>query len=261
MNFSSDTILLATIDDISVLTLNRPDKCNAMNEILIADFIKALDYIVAQKTKVLIVTANGNHFCSGADIQLMQKMAASSHEANATDARQLATLLKKLYLLTIPTIALLKGFTLGGGLGLAACCDIAIAADNTTFGFSEAKLGLTPSVISPYILSAIGERATRYYYLTAQRFGVEEAYRLGLIHQIVTPDTLESTGVILATEMLQNSPHALLEAKKLIHHVVSNAHSDKLTDFTVEHLAMMRKTPQAAEGLQAFLDKRPPKWV
>jgi methylglutaconyl-CoA hydratase len=261
MNLASQTILVSTTDEVTTITLNRPDKCNAMNEALIADFIQALDYIAEQPTKILIIAANGNHFCSGADIQLMQQMVDSSSDVNINDAKKLALLLKKLYLFPAPTIALVKGFTLGGGLGLTTCCDITIAAENTTFGFSETKLGLTPSIISPYILKAIGERATRYYYITAQRFGVAEAYRLGLIHQIVPSDALITTGLTFALEIMQNSPNALREAKKLICEVVTSNDPNKLMDFTIEHLAMMRKTSQAAEGLKAFLEKRRPKWI
>lgn len=255
-------ILVSTEKGITSLTLNRPDKCNAMDDSLIREFIQVLDeYAKDKKTNSLLITAKGNHFCAGADVHLMQKMAKSTHEENIADAKQLAILLKKLYLFPKPTIALLQGFTLGGGLGLTACCDIAIAAENTVFGFSEAKLGLTPSVISPYVIAAMGERATRYYFLTAQRFGVEEAHRLGLIHQVVPLDSLWNSGLTLVQEMLENSPNALMESKKLIQRVVTEKNPDTLFDFTVEHLAMMRKTKDAEEGLAAFLEKRSPIWT
>ena len=153
-----------------------------------------------------------NIFVRGADIDWMQKIAQSSPEENRQDAQNLATLMQMIYHFPKPVIVLAHGATLGGGLGLLTACDIAIAANNASFGFSEVRIGLTPSVISPYVLAAIGERAARYYFLTAERFGVEEAHRLGLIHRVVDEEGLKSTGLMIAGELLKNSSIAILEA-------------------------------------------------
>jgi methylglutaconyl-CoA hydratase len=255
------TILVSILDDIATVTLNRPEKRNAMDGLFVTELSDVLNKIANNESaRVLIVNANGEHFCAGADIGWMQKLAQSSSEENHQDALQLAGLMQLIYRFPIPVIALVHGATLGGGLGLLAACDIAVAANNASFGFSEVKMGITPSVISPYILAAIGERATRYYFLTAERFGAEEAHRLGLVHRIVALDALTSTGLMIAQALLKNSSSALSEAKRLIQHVSRQEITDELIQFTAGHLSQIRKTTHAQEGLQAFLEKRLPKW-
>jgi methylglutaconyl-CoA hydratase len=254
-------ILVSILDGIATVTLNRPEKRNAMDGLFVAELSDALTKIANDKSaRVLIVNANGEHFCAGADIGWMQKIAQSSPEENRHDALQLAALMQMIYCFPLPVIALVHGAALGGGLGLLAACDIAIAANNASFGFSEVKMGITPSVISPYILAAIGERAARYYFLTAERFGAEEAHRLGLVHRVVAVDALPSTGLMIAQELLKNSSSALSEAKRLIQHVSRQEITDELIEFTADHLSRLRKTRHAHEGLQAFLEKRPPEW-
>ena len=213
-----------------------------------------------KQVRVLILNGSGEHFCAGADIDWMQKIAQSPEKENREDARQLATLMKMIYRFPKPVIVLAHGATLGGGLGLLAAADIAVAANNASFGFSEVKIGITPSVISPYILAAIGERAARYYFLTAERFQAAEAHRLGLVHKVVDVAALHSTGLMIAEELLKNSPTALSEAKHLIQHVSHHELTDDLIQFTADHLARLRTSKDAREGLQAFLEKRAPNW-
>ncbi|MHB1946599.1 MAG: enoyl-CoA hydratase-related protein [Gammaproteobacteria bacterium] len=259
---TDESILLSSPSaGVTVITLNRPEKRNAMNAQLIQQLTQILKTLATDsETRVVMITGHGEHFCAGADISWMQKIAQSPPHENLADATELALLLYTLYIFPKPTLALVHGMTLGGGLGLVACCDIAISAENANFCFSETKIGLTPSVISPYIISAIGERAARYYFLTARKFAALEAKRLGFIHEVVAVEKLLESGIALAQELLNNSPHALSEAKKLITHVAPIKITAELVEYTANHLATMRAKPEAQEGLRAFLEKRVPEW-
>lgn len=254
-------LLLSQVNGMTTLALNRPDKRNAMHGPLVAELLHTLKRLAADEdTKVVILYGTGDNFCAGGDIGWMQTIAAGTQEENYEDAQLLADLLYYLYHFPKPTIVLAHGATLGGGLGLLAAADIAIAAKNAFFGLPEVKIGITPSVISPYILAAMGERAAHFYFLTGERFDAETAYRIGLIHQITEDEALMSAGVALAQRLLENSPQALREAKQLIHRVNRESISEQLAQKTAEHLAEMRVTTAAKEGLIAFLEKRKPKW-
>lgn len=248
-------------DQIVKITLNRPEKRNAMNAEMIQELIQVLQDSLANPTiRILIMEGAGEHFCAGADIAWMQDISNKSREDNIADAQQLALLFKTLYHFPKPTIALIQGMTLGGGLGLTACCDIVLAANNAHFCFSEVKIGLTPSVISPYIISAIGERATRYYFLTAENFDAIDAKKMGLIHQVVNEEDLMCKGIALAESLLMNSTFALREVKHVISHVARQKISNELIEWTAEHLTTMRCNEDAQEGLSAFLNKRKAVW-
>ena len=253
----SSITLTQTQAGIGLLTLNRPTKRNALDGEIIQEWTQTLQTLAQDKTvHVLLIAGNGEHFCAGADIAWMQKMAQSTLAENKTDALGLATLLHTLYTFPKPTIGLVHGAVMGGGLGVIACCDMVIAADNSFFCFSEVKIGLTPSVISPYVVPIIGERAARYYFLTAEKFSADIAQELNLIQKQVPLEKLQATGLQLADELLKHSPHALSEVKKLTRHTVS----PEIMQITAEHLAMMRMAADAREGLQAFLEKRLPVW-
>lgn len=248
-------------DAVCLLTLNRPEKRNALDGAIIQEWIQILEHIENDKTiRVVMLNGNGDHFCAGADIAWMQKMSQCSKADNINDALQLANLLKKIYFFSKPVIGLIHGATMGGGLGVAACCDMVIAASNSNFCFSETKMGLTPSVISPYILPILGERLTRYYFLTAEKFDSQKALELKLVQEIVLSEKLVELGLELANKLLKNSPHALVESKKLIQHVSKHPISDDITQWTAEHLAFMRASTDAEEGLKSFLEKRSPVW-
>lgn len=246
---------------VDLLTLNRPEKRNALNKVLIQEWMQALQEMRDDASiSVVILNGNGEHFCAGADIASMQKMANATLAENVEDALQLAKLLNTIFNFPKPIIGLIQGATMGGGLGVIACCDVVIAATDSVYCFSEVKIGLTPSVISPYVISVIGERAARYYFLTAEKFDAKIATELKLVQHIVPQELLLETGMTLAKNLLKNSPNALREAKKLIQQVSGQTISNNIIQKTAEHLAHMRATHDAQEGLNAFLEKRSPAW-
>jgi methylglutaconyl-CoA hydratase len=257
---TTEFVLVSTADNIATVTLNRPDKRNAMHGPLIVELQQVLATLAADASRVLIINGRGENFCAGGDITWMQKIATGPEDQNYEDAQSLADLLFQLYSFPKPTMVLAHGATLGGGLGLVAAADIAIAGKNVSFGLPEVKIGLTPSMISPYMIAAIGERAAHYYFLTGERFGADEAHRIGLIHQVAENDALLSTGITVAQLLLQNSPQALTAAKQLIRHVSKANISKALAQKTAEHLAELRASPQGQEGLKAFIEKRKPDW-
>lgn len=258
---SKDCVEVSTSNGMTTLALNRPEKRNAMNKHMVEAILHAIQTASHDETRVLLIYGKGEHFCAGADINWMKEIASSSHDENYADAQMLADLMYQVYLFPKPTIVLAQGATLGGGLGLISACDIAIAASNASFGFSEVKIGLAPSTISPYVIAAIGERAAHYYFLTGERFGAEQAQQMGLVHQLTDDEALQSTGLALANTLLLNSPQALKATKQLIRSVSKEKISPELAQKTAEHLANLRSSPEAQEGLRAFIEKRVPKWA
>jgi len=255
-------LLLTRENGLAILTLNRPDKRNAMNGAMIQELDQVLQTLANDKTvKVLLIKGSGEHFCAGADISWMKTVGTLSKEENQRDAEALADLLFHLYEFPKPTIVMAHGTVLGGGLGILSVCDIALAADTCTFGFPEVKIGIAPSTISPYVIAAIGARAAHYYFLTGIRFGAEEALRIGLVHQVADQQALYQTGHALAQTLLQNAPEALCAVKQLIHRVANEKISPELGHYTAEHLAALRTSSEAQEGLAAFLEKRAPQWI
>jgi methylglutaconyl-CoA hydratase len=188
-------------------------------------------------------------------------MADYSFEENLTDAMALAELMKTLANLAKPTIAMVQGAAIGGGVGLVACCDIAIASENVSFCLSEVKLGLIPAVISPYVAAAIGSRATRRYFLTAERFDAAEAYRLGLVHEVVKSEELDARVGQLSHLLLQNGPYAMASVKALVTEVALSYLDDDLIADTAERIAEIRASDEGREGLSAYLEKRKPNWI
>lgn len=257
-----ETLTIKYENHLAILTLNRPEKRNAMNGAMIRELTSAFaDFQKNDDVRVVLLTGEGEHFCAGADINWMKEIGKMSASENQQDASLLANLLYQLYQFPKPTIALAHGAVLGGGMGIISVCDIAIAAKTASFGFPEAKIGIAPSTISPYVIAAMGERAAHYYFLTGVRFGADEACRMNLVHQVVEQDALYQTGHALAQTMLQNGPHALAAVKQLIHEVANEKISPQLGQFTAKHLAALRTSNEAQEGLSAFLEKRSPQWI
>ncbi|MFN7097753.1 MAG: enoyl-CoA hydratase/isomerase family protein [Gammaproteobacteria bacterium] len=254
-------ITLAINDSIATLTLDRPDIHNAFDDVMIAELISALQTVDCNKdVRLMILRGNGKSFSACADVNWMQKVVNYNYEENLRDAQQLATLMHLLYHLHKPTIAVVHGVAFGGGIGLVSCCDLVIASEKASFCFSETRLGIIPAVISPYIINAIGERAARRYFLTAERFTAEEAYRLGLAHVFCSHDELEKNVDHFIAQLLQNGPTAVAAAKQLIV-ATSRGRLDKaMIDDTAHRIAVMRTSAEGQEGLRAFLEKRAPTW-
>lgn len=248
-------------NNILTLTLNRPDLHNAFNEEVIALLTQKLKTADNDDNiRAVILAANGKNFCAGADLNWMRKMANYTYEENIADAKALAHLMQTLYELSKPTIALIQGAAYGGGAGLVACCDIAVACDTATFCFSETKLGLVPAVISPYVIRAIGERTAQRYFLTADVFDAYEAHRIGLLHAITNDVQLIETGNDIAENLSNNSPQALRETKKLLRKINNININDTVINQTIDCIANIRISTEGQEGVNAFLEKRKPTW-
>ena len=226
---------------------------------LIAD---ALDEIDADsQIRCTVLASEGKSFCAGADLNWMKKMAGYGAAENLADARGLALMLRTLNGLSKPTVARVHGAAYGGGVGLTACCDIAIAAIEASFALSEAKLGLIPATISPYVIEAIGARAARRYFLTGERFDAAEAYRIGLVHDIVPIAELDERVNEILGKLMLAGPRAQMECKALIRGVAHRPIDAEVISGTAEHIAAVRASAEGKEGVAAFLDKRAAAWV
>ena len=245
-------------DDRGVLTLtmDRPDKHNAFDDLVIAALSDALaQYSEDSAVRVLVLQATGRSFSAGADLSWMQRMAEYDYDANVRDAEALAEMLYQLYSFPVPTIARVQGAAYGGGVGLAACCDIVVAGPRAAFMLSEVKLGLIPATISPYVIAAIGSRASLRYFTTAERIDVETARELGLVSLAVSEEELDETVTGLIDSVLANRPKAVRAAKKLVHDVTGRSIDSTLRRQTSEAIAATRVSEEGQSGLKAFLGK------
>jgi methylglutaconyl-CoA hydratase len=257
-----ETIAVEVRNGVALLALARPDVHNAFDERLVAELTAALEALDRDDTvRVVVLMGEGRSFCAGADLNWMKKMAGYGHAENLADAHALATMLRTLHHLSKPTIARVHGAAFGGGVGLVACCDIAVATQEATFALSEAKLGLVPATISPYVIEAIGARHARRYFLTAERFTAAEAFRIGLVHDIVPEGELDARINELLGALLLAGPCAQAECKALIRAVANRRIDDELIAGTAECIAVVRASKEAREGVAAFLGKRAPAWV
>lgn len=249
-------------DGRALVTLNRPEVHNAFDEALVAHLLNELRHLEASdKVRVVLLTGSGKTFCAGADLAWMRRTAGYGRAENLADALGLAELLKALDHLAKPTIALVQGPAYGGGVGLVACCDLAVAAWGARFRFSEVRLGLVPAVISPYVVTAIGPRAARRYFLTAEEFDAAEARRLGLVHEVVEETRLFEQARTWSELLLQNGPRAMAAAKEMVRTVARGPVDDRMTVATAEKIAELRASDEGREGMSAFLEKRRPGWV
>ena len=248
---------------VATVWMNRPDKHNAFNEALIAELDAAFAQLDADAAvRAVVLAGRGKSFSAGADLRWMKAQGEASEAANVADARRLADMLARLATLGKPTLARVHGAALGGGMGLAAACDICVASARAVFATSEVRFGLTPATISPYVLRAIGARQAHRYFLTAERIDAGRAAALGLVHELVEDEAaLDAAVAALVGALLQGGPLAQAAAKDLIRAVAHRPVSDALRDDTARRIAAQRATAEAKEGLCAFLDKRPPGWA
>src|SRR6266508_934675 len=243
------------------VTLNRPEVRNAFDEDLIAELTAAAAQAAQDKTlRAVVLAGNGKTFCAGADIGWMSKAIAYTQRENLSDAEDLARMLERLDTLRVPLIGRLHGAALGGGVGLAAVCDIVIAADDAVFALSEVKLGILPAVVAPYVLRKIGVSAARELFLTGARFTAARAKEIGLVHEVVPTDALDNTVGTYVSELLSSAPDAIAAAKALIPSVWGRSVEGAMP-ITAPAIAERRVSPEGQEGLRAFLEKRRPTWV
>ena len=248
---------------VARVTLSRPQLHNAFDEALIqglADAFAALGEDAA--VRVVMLTGAGRSFSAGADLNWMKRAAGYDEERNRADARALELMLRTIDECPKPVVALVNGAAIGGGVGLVAACDIAIAAEGAQFATSEVRLGILPAVIAPFVVRAIGPREARRWFLTAERFGAEEARRIGLVHEVAPADQLEERGAAMVADLLKGGPEALAEAKRLVQLVRTMPQGGSiLAEATVAMIADRRASAEGKEGIGAFLEKRKPAWM
>lgn len=247
---------------VATVTLNRPDVRNAFNSGTIAELALAFDELGQDEDiRAIVLAANGPAFCAGADLHWMKEMADYSDAENLADATRLADMLRTIYLCPKPVVAKIQGDCYAGGMGLVAACDIAVAADTVHFCLSEAKLGLIPATIAPYVIKAMGENAARRYALTAERISALEAHRIGFVHQLATADALEASVGAIVKALVSNSPHAVQQAKVLVRDIAGQPIDQALIADTAARIAAIRASLEGREGVASFLEKRKPSWL
>lgn len=275
MSLAPDPVLLdVSAEGVAIVTLNKPEKRNAFDELVIANLTEHFETLKgADHVRVVFIRGAGESFCAGADIEWMRRQGERSREDNEADALDLARMLKSLYDLPQLTVALAHGVAMGGGAGLIAACDVAVATVNTQFRFSEVRLGLTPATISPYVLQAIGPRWTKALFATAEGFDGAFAERIGLVQYSVADHAeLDAMMEQISTLAFASAPGAVADAKTLVRFLIDDAtrwrnlpganHAidEHLMRETARRIAQRRASPEGREGLAAFLEKRKPEW-
>lgn len=256
--------LLLDLSDKGILriTMNRPAVHNAFDDQQILRFISALEGARDNPAvRVVVVAGTGKNFSAGGDINYMRRMGDNTYEENLADGGQLARLMQALNFFPKPTIARVKGAAMGGGVGLVSCCDFAIGTANTKLALSEVKLGMVPATISPYVVMTIGEKAARRLFMSGQPVQGEEARRLGFLSELAEEEELDAAVAALAETLLKNAPQAVALAKQLAIEVAAGDISQEMITATIKVIADVRDSDEGREGLSAFLEKRPPRWL
>lgn len=255
-------LIISKSNSITTITLSRPDVRNAFNDEVIAELKAAFDAVgQASDVRCVVLAAEGPAFCAGADLNWMRRMADYTREENLADAGQLAAMLRSIYECPKPTVARVQGDVFAGGVGLVAACDMAVSVDTATYCLSEVKLGLIPATISPYVIRAMGARASHRYFLTAERFNAVEAHRIGLVQEVVSAADLDAKVAELTDALVSASPNAVRACKRLVQDVAEREINEALIAQTVAGIADIRSSDEGKEGVQSFLQKRKPNWV
>ena len=258
-----NTAVLHSLDErgVATVTLNRPEVNNAYNDDMIRGLLSAMDDLSSKPgVRVVVLKGNGRHFQAGADLAWVRSIAGNSKEENLRASRSTAEAVDRLNRLPVPTVALVQGGCFGGGTGIVSACDIVIAADNTQFSITEVRWGLTAAIIIPQLSDAISVRQLRRYALTGERFGAVEAQRIGLAHMVTPADRLAAAGEEMVTRLLENGPIAMAETKAIILESAWGNIDRGTFDALVDSHARKRQTPEAAEGLASFAEKRSARW-
>lgn len=263
-NVMIETKVLLNIQEngVAYVTLNNPDKHNAFDDEIIKSLTEVFNQVANNpNARLLVLQSNGKSFSAGADLGWMKRMAGYSYEENLKDAEALAEMLRVLNFMPQPTIAKVQGAAFGGAVGLAACCDIVIASEKASFCLSEVKLGLIPATIGPYVVDAIGARASRRYFQTAERFFANQALSLGLVSQVTATEELDEATEKMIGTLLANGPTAMQAAKQLVFDVNNKVIDAPLIKDTSERIAAIRVSEEGQEGLTAFFEKRSAAWL
>jgi methylglutaconyl-CoA hydratase len=246
---------------VAEVWLNRPEVRNAFNDGVITELTAAIEQLGSDPTlRAIVLGGHGKAFCAGADLAWMSAMAGYSWEENQADAARLAQMLWTIYRCPVPVVGRIHGDCYAGGVGLAAVCDVLVAADSVHFCLSEARLGLLPATIAPYVVRALGEQASRRYFTTAERFNATQAHGLGFVHELVVADLLDAKVAEIVAALVANGPAAVRACKRLVQDVAGRAIDAALRDDTARRIADIRSSTEGREGVQAFLDKREPGW-
>jgi methylglutaconyl-CoA hydratase len=253
------TIQYAESQDIITITLNRPDKRNALSYELIHDVLNALGHADRSAARILILTGAGTAFCAGMDLENLKQLTGRSPEQNVKDSETAARFFRTIYDFPKPTIAAVNGAAIAGGTGLVSVCDFALAVPEAKFGYTEARIGFVPAVVSSFLIAGVGEKRARDLLLSARIFGAEEARALGLVNEIVAPEELMNRARALASQLMENSP-ASLRATKALLSAYSREELDRQIGDAIRENAAMRQTADFQEGVSAFLEKRRPAW-
>lgn len=257
-----ETLEIVRDAGVATVWMNRPDVHNAFNAQLIAELTAACSQLDADEgVRVVVIAGRGKSFSAGGDLNWMKAAGEASVEENLADARRLAGMLRAIAELGKPTIARVHGAALGGGLGIAAACDICVAAGRAVFATSEVRFGIIPATIGPYVVRAIGERQACRYFQSAERIDAARAREIGLAHEVVAADALDAKVAEIVAALLQGGPKAQAAAKDLIRGIANHPLGDDLVEDTARRIAGLRATPEAKEGLDAFLSKRPASWA
>jgi methylglutaconyl-CoA hydratase len=247
---------------VAQVTMSRATVFNAFDETMIAELDFAFSTLTEEPdVRVIVLAGDGKHFSAGADLQWMQRASQASQEWNLADARKFAAMLSRIEACPKPTVARVQGAALGGGVGLACACDIAIAADNASFSVSEAKFGILPAVIGPYVTNAVGKRQARRLALATTRIGAAEALAIGLVQQVAPLADLDAAVDATVKDLLAGGPNAQREIKELFAQLEVGPITPAVRELTAQTISRVRGTAEAKEGFAAFLDKRPPNWI
>jgi len=262
MDVFETLVLTVLAPGVAQVTMSRPSVFNAFDETMIGEMDAAFTQLAGDGTvRVIVLAGAGRHFSAGADLQWMQRAAAAGFEWNLQDARRFAAMLARLEACPKPTVARIQGAALGGGVGLACACDIAIAADNASFAVSEAKFGILPSVIGPHLTNAVGKRQARRLGLTTERIGAAEALAIGLVQKVVAEAELDAAVHTVVAALLAGGPQAQREIKQLYAQLEVGPVTPEMVELTAQTIARVRGTDEAREGFAAFLAKRPANWI
>ncbi|MGH9440883.1 MAG: enoyl-CoA hydratase-related protein [Thermoanaerobaculia bacterium] len=254
------TLRLERDGPVRRVVLNRPEVRNAFDDEMIRELTNVFASLSEEPgARAVVLSGEGKTFCAGADVNWMRRAAAYSRDENLNDARRMARMLRTIDTCSRPVLGQIRGAAMGGGVGLAAVCDVVVAAEDTVFSLAEVKLGILPAAISPFVLRAIGARQARDFFLTGDRFGAEEARRIGLVHRVVPAGELENAISDKLSSLLTSGPEAVAAAKRLIE-TVAGRDIDGVFEATSEAIADRRASAEGREGLSAFLEKRKPSW-